>query len=149
MPEFKNAYSKRIRKPFSVSGASMTKQSFKRECDINVLLAKYRKTGFIDHLAKHSGDYADLPAGQSYHDAMNLVLDAQESFMQLPSEIRNMFKNNPAEFLDFVDDPANAEKLVELGLAVIDTPHRESALPTVDVETPPAGDSPPVGDPPA
>jgi phage internal scaffolding protein len=141
--QIRKAYDKRVRKPFSVMGDSMTKQSFKRECDINVLLAKYRKTGFLDHLAKHQGQYADLPDGQSYHEAMNMILDAQESFMQLPSEVRNMFKNDPREFLDFVDDPANAEKLQDLGLAVIDSPQRESAPPTVDVETPPAGESPP------
>lgn len=141
--DIKKAYDKRVRKPFSVTGPSMTKQSFKRECDINVLLAKYRKTGFIDHLAKHQGQYADLPNGQSYHEAMNMILDAQESFNQLPSEIRNMFKNDPREFLDFVDDPSNAEKLKDLGLAVIDSPRRESAPPTVDEVKPPVGETSP------
>jgi phage internal scaffolding protein len=110
-----------IRKPYTreavsidVSGESRTKQSFAKECDINHIMAKYQKTGAITHFAKHSPQYG-IADGQTFQDAMNLVCEAQEMFNELPSSIRSRFGNDPAAFLDFVNDEGNADEMIKLG----------------------------------
>lgn len=114
--KFKSAFSARTRKPFSCTGASMTKQSFQKECDINTLLARYQKTGLLTHVAAYQGDYSDLSDVPDYHTAMNAILNAQFAFDTLPSSIRKHFNNDPAQFLDFVSDPDNADEMQEMGL---------------------------------
>lgn len=111
-----------IRKPYTreavqidAGGESRTKQSFKKECDINVIMAKYQKTGAITHFNKHQQNYG-IADGQTFQDAMNLVCEAQEMFNELPSSIRSRFGNDPAAFLDFVQDESNESEMVKLGL---------------------------------
>lgn len=93
-----------------------TKQSFKEECDINNIMARFQRTGVLDFTTRHQGTYMDV-TGLDYQRAMDLVVQGQELFDALPSSLRSRFHNEPAEFLDFVQDPKNAAELVELGLA--------------------------------
>lgn len=102
-----------------VEGESMTKQSFKQECDINNIVKKYQKDGAVTHAVKYGGTYG-FASGQTFQDAMNLCVSAQQMFEDLPSDIRNKFSNDPGQFLDYVQDPANAEEMEELGLVVED-----------------------------
>ena len=112
-----------IRKPLQYHGAvqvdaggeSRTKQSFKKECDINVIMAKYQKTGAITHFNKHQQNYG-MADGQTFQEAMNLVCEAQEMFNELPSSIRSRFGNDPAAFLDFVQNEENADEMARMGL---------------------------------
>ncbi len=98
------------------AGSGGAKQAFANECDINQIMAKYQKTGAVAHVAKHIGEY-NFATSATFHDAMNIVAKANSLFEELPSKIRNLCKNDPATFLDFVQDEANADELVELGLA--------------------------------
>lgn len=95
---------------------SMTKQEFKRECDINNIMARYLKTGIIDHVNKFQGDYADLGTPCDFQTAQNILIEAEDAFASLPSKIRKRFDNNPGEFLAFVQDPGNEQEMRELGL---------------------------------
>lgn len=96
---------------------SLTVQSDKARCDVNNIMAKFRKTGLIDHIREHEGRYEDVSSAFDFQEAMNIVATAQQSFDQLPSEIRKRFDNNPAEFLDFVAKPDSGLELVKMGLA--------------------------------
>lgn len=102
--------------PMVFNQPSMTKQSFTAECDVNNILAKYRKTGLIHHLAKHLGSYEDVSTAPDYQTALNVIIESEESFNLLPAEIRRQFSNDPAQFLDFVHDPKNKDKMIEMGL---------------------------------
>lgn len=92
-----------------------TKQSHKDECDVNRIMARYMQTRVIDFVNKHQAQYGDVTA-ESYQDAMDKVARAKTMFHELPSKTRNRFQNDPAKFLDFVQNPANADEAVELGL---------------------------------
>ena len=138
--KFKKAY-ERVRKPFSTSGPSLTHQSFKRECDINTIMAKYQKTGLVDHVANHQGDYSDLTDVPTYHDAMNKIISANQSFSTLPSSIRKKFSNDPAEFLDFVSNPENIEEMQKMGL-IPESPIEPITSPSPP-DVPPVADTPP------
>lgn len=113
---FKHGYSPSIKVHPPRGDVSLTKQSFKKECDINNILKRYMKTGLIDHINKHQGVYTDLSTSTEYHEAMNIIMEANDSFSLLPSEIRNKFNNDPAQFLDFVSNPDNRQEMAELGL---------------------------------
>lgn len=92
------------------------KQSFKAECDINNILSKYKATGIITHV-KENGQYIDCPSGLDYQEAQNLVLEANQTFSELPAAVRQEFNNDPSQFLAFVENPENVERMQELGLA--------------------------------
>lgn len=98
-------------------GPGLTKQSFKDECDINSIMAKYEKTGLIEHQKAHSGFYGDYINAPDYHTAMNMIIEANEMFMTIPARIRAQFDHDAQAFLEFAQDPANREELVEMGLA--------------------------------
>jgi phage internal scaffolding protein len=115
--KFKTAYGDRERVITKIEGDSLTHQSFQRECDINGILAKYQKTGLLTHVNDLSATFGDFSEVSDYHTSMNAILSAQDSFLQLPSSIRKRFNNDPAAFMEFVNDPKNKDSLVEMGLA--------------------------------
>lgn len=106
--------SRRIRVEFE--NPSRTKQAFKDECDVNNILKKYQKTNLITHVNSIKGSYGDFTNAPDYQSALNSVMDANERFMGLPSNLRRLFNNDPASFIDFVSNDANYDKALELGL---------------------------------
>lgn len=116
---FKTPYDLPERKPGIIfPEETRAKQSFKDDCDINNLLKRYEKTGVLPHNVKGPGQYADISDVSDYQTACNIVIQARENFDALPSKLRARFHNSPEEFLAFTLDPANAEEMVNLGLAV-------------------------------
>lgn len=109
-------YTKHKRVITPVVGETMTKQSFKDECDINNILRKYEKTGLISHLSAYRGRYEELPSNIDYQESLHAIMEADQAFASLPSRLRSRFDNDPALFLEFVGS-ATAEQLVEVGLA--------------------------------
>lgn len=94
---------------------SMTKQSFKDECDINVLMARYGEADLIPFVKQFEPSYGDASA-IDFQEAMNVVVSAQDMFDQMPAKLRERFNNSPANFLGFVEDPSNFDEGVKLGL---------------------------------
>ncbi|QCQ85110.1 internal scaffolding protein [Blackfly microvirus SF02] len=95
---------------------SLTKQADAQSCDINYIMSQYEKTGLLDHISHHQGQYADLGNALDYHTAMSVIVEAQQSFESLPAEIRRRFANDPAQFLDFVSKDENIEEMAKMGL---------------------------------
>lgn len=111
---------------------SRTKQSFKQECDINTIMAKYEKTGVIEHTKSFAGHYGDFSDIKSYQEALDAVIAAEEMFMGLPAQARAKFANDPGKFLDFVEDPSNVEEMGRLGL--LNAPFVEAGSPAKESE---------------
>ena len=99
-----------------VSGESVTKQSFKDESDINILMSRFERTGVPPEIPGRIANFLDVTGFTNYHDAMNQVVRANEAFMCLDAEIRSKFDNDPGKFLDFVDNPENRDECVKLGI---------------------------------
>lgn len=119
-------------------GRGRTKQAMRKECDINVIMAKYAKTGLVNHFSRYGGDYG-FASSVSFHEAMNVVTKADQMFDDLPSKVRRRFNGDPASFLDFVQDPENAEEMIELGLCVQEKgAERDDAVLEPDAESAPA-----------
>lgn len=94
-----------------------TQQHLRDECDINRIMRDASKTGMVAHITSVQGKYADVSGVPDYHTALNLVREAEELFAAVPAVVRAKFRNDPGEFLAFVEDPDNAEELVRMGLA--------------------------------
>ena len=54
-------------------------QSFKDECDINNIMAKFQRTGMLEWINTHEGTYGDV-TGASFEASMATILKAQEMF---------------------------------------------------------------------
>ena len=100
--------------------SSLTHQSFKENCDINNILKKYESTGLVEHLNNHNGNYGNFLDAPSYQEALNHVINTEHMFNSVPANIRAKFNNDPAQFLEFVQNPDNKEELISLGLAKSD-----------------------------
>lgn len=92
----------------------LTKQEFLEESDINVIIARYRKTGVLPNTFGNVGSFGDFSEVTNFQDAMIKIQDAEDLFMSLPADIRYKFDNDPGKFLDFADNPENQDKLVEM-----------------------------------
>lgn len=92
-----------------------TEQGHKRECDVNLIIKKYDKTGLISHVNKFEANFGDL-TGMDFKEANDLVINANNQFNNLPSHIRKRFNNSPEEFLRFFESDTNREEAIKLGL---------------------------------
>jgi len=120
------------------TGESKTQQQFKDETNINNIMARYEKTGLIDHLNNRAPNYGDFTEVDDYQSAVNKIMLADEYFMELPAKIRAHFNNNPAEFLEFTENPENMDAMIEMGLAYAPEPPPEVAEPSEPEITPQA-----------
>jgi len=105
-----------------------TQQNFQDETDINNIMAKFAKTGLVDHVNNIQGAYGDFSTVQDYQLHLDQVMAADAAFMALPSQIRRRFDNDPSHLLAFVQDPANRDEAIALGL-VNATPPEPKAEP--------------------
>jgi len=115
MLPFYSAYSPKKRVQLTCTTKGRTKQAFKAECDINTIISRFLKTGIMDFTAQHQARYGDCTAAD-YQAAMFKVAGAKSLFAALPAALRNRFENEPAKFLDFVQDEDNREEAMALGL---------------------------------
>jgi len=92
-------------------------QSAVEDCDINNIISRYQRAAVplppLDPSRVRYGDFTDVT---NFQDAQIRILEAQEMFDALPAKLRARFENDPAMFLDFVDDPNNMDEMVKLGL---------------------------------
>jgi len=98
-------------------GNTRAQKQFKEECDVNNIIAKYRKTGSITHVRNaEQGVYMDLTELPSLMEAQKVVIAAATAFESVPSHIRQRFSHDPQQFIDFLSDPKNNEEAIKLGL---------------------------------
>lgn len=105
--------------PLDVSGESRTKQSMKDECDVNLIVARFDKTGLISHLAEGVPQFVDVSELGDYRSIIEQVRKVDEYFAGLPARVRSEFKNDASLFMDFLESGASHDELLELGLAVV------------------------------
>lgn len=97
--------------------ATLTQQQFKEETDINTIVERFHLTGELPQLQP-----ADLPSYEhfegifDFQSAMNAVRAAQETFMELPADMRARFHNNPQDFHDFCINDKNHDEAERLGI---------------------------------
>lgn len=89
---------------------SMTQQHFKDECDINSIIRRFNITGELPQtVAGVYGDVSEMPSDLA--GAHEYFRENERLFMELPSNVRESFGNNPLALLEYVNSPAYAKAL--------------------------------------
>lgn len=96
---------------------SLAQQHMKEESDINTIVRRFGLTGELPSGVRMP-QYGDFTGVTDYHSALNAVIAAQDSFAQLPADIRTRFGNDAAAFVDFCMNEENRAEAEKLGLVV-------------------------------
>lgn len=134
---FQTAFSEKIRVESPVDSVSLTKTSFAEELDVNNVIKKYNKTGILQKAHDFEGVYGEFHS-YDLREAIEMVNKAQDLFLEIPSDVRRKFNNDPGAFIDFATNPDNLEQMREWNLA----PTIEAARQAVPEGTAPAEAAP-------
>lgn len=116
--KFQHAYSDPVRtSDLECRDPSLAQQNFKDDCDINVLMERFKVTGVMP-AGVRVPTYGDFTGVSDYRSAVEAVMRASDQFMSLPANVRSRFDNDPQKFLEFCADPANKDEAIRLGLAL-------------------------------
>lgn len=110
-------------------GQSMTEQAHADEVNIHSIMDRYKATGMVDHINANQAMYEDMSDVPNYHEAMNIVVEAEQMFASIPAKIRDKFQNNPQVFLDYIQNPENRDGIAELGFPVDHIPEPKKEEP--------------------
>ena len=94
---------------------SLAQQHMRDECDINVIVERFGVTGQLPVKAIEPS-YGDFSGVTDYHTALNQIKAADEAFMALPAKLRAKFDHDPNALLNFLENEANRNEAIELGL---------------------------------
>lgn len=143
---FRNRYD-RVSVTLDTGMDTPTIQSAKEECDINEICRRFGITGQLPTNVR-APTYGDFIDATDYRGAMDALVAAKDSFMELPGEVRARFHHDPQEFLEFCEardekgQRLNLEEMRKFGLAVTPAPVVESPPMKVEVvNSPSAGAS--------
>lgn len=135
--------------------ASLTKQEFVEDSDINVILERFTKTGEPPPTVLPE-DFADMTTKRTYLDIQEQLAAANRLFYEQPAEIRNAAQNNVAIWADQVMramQNRDGDRLNQLGVALEERDQaKPKAAPAAPAAPPPAekgGDTKAAGEPPA
>ena len=120
---------------------TMTIQSEKDNCDINVIMNRYATCGTPLPYRTDGVQpvYADVSELGDYMENFQRCKQAEEMFNALPSALRKELDNNPANLLSFIQDEKNKERCYEYGLLnkpVVEAPQAPVVAPSVSVSVP-------------
>lgn len=95
---------------------SRTQGQFKDDCDINIIIDRYVKSGVPIPPAPEAQymDLSSMPA--DFGEMCNIINKAEEAFAALPAKVRDRFDNNPTEMVKFLQDEKNKDEAIKLGL---------------------------------
>lgn len=96
---------------------TLTKQSDAPSADINNIVNRWMTTGILPTSSNEAlSQFIDVSDVPDYRGCLDIVIQAQNMFSELPSSVRSKFNNDPATFLDFAHNPSNLDAMVEMGL---------------------------------
>nr|WAE43591.1 MAG: internal scaffolding protein [Microviridae sp.] len=118
------------------SEPKMTDQSYAQQCDINVIMAQYAKTGMLPNQTSVPARWIDNTTIPSLEESFNIVNRAMDAFYELPPYVRKLMDNDPSQLELFVQNPENREILQKYGMVVLDPipepqPAKEQAAPQI------------------
>lgn len=125
--EFYSPYTNpRSRCFFETTGESLTQQHFADESEINNIIRSHDRNGVIEHIHRGNAIYGDFSQITDLSDALIQIQEAQKEFLNIPSEIREQFKNDAGEFFKYASNPDNEDGMRKMGLL---NPEESTAMP--------------------
>lgn len=132
-------------KQYTKPGVSMTEQHHARACDINAIMAKYIKTGVIEHISKYEPTFADV-SQLDFKQALDTVCRVESEFYDLPAFVRDHYDNDPQNYINAITTPEGLKELKSLKPPGMN--YNRDGSPAVEAPTepekaaePPKGDS--------
>lgn len=113
--KFHTKYDPPVVPGIKTSPVSTVQQHFKDDCDINILVERFTRTGQMPQRAPEDYSFGDFTA-IDYQSALDTIMVANEQFGTLPASVRERFSNNPVQLLHFLEQESNREEAVRLGL---------------------------------
>ncbi len=109
---------------------SKTDQSWKDDCDVNHIMKRFMGSAVpISHVNRRQGYFADVSEISDLHTSLIQVEQAKAAFYAIPADIRAKFGNDMRKYVEFMNDPANDQECIDLGLKVgpevVDKPPKE------------------------
>lgn len=118
MAKYYTAHSRPPRNPIVFNPEnSKTKQSDLKGTLISNIVKQYTQTGVWFSNGRKpiwENEIVDFP--RDFAEAHARLEEARKDFFHLPHKIREYFGHNPYNLLDFLRDPNNADKAIEIGL---------------------------------
>lgn len=124
---------------------TMAEQHTAHLTNINYLMEKYKPDELAAYLAARN-QYRQEITGHDFsrepdiQEAKNIIYESKQAFEELDPDIKNNFSSH-IEFLKFIDNPNNVQKMIKLGIMTLKEVERiqipDPALPV----PPPHGDS--------
>lgn len=114
MNNIKNKFTGKQDKPKPIQGDSLTQQHMSESTDINNMVKRYTQGGQIN-LNKRQPTFG-VASAADFHTMQNAVADVRTQFNNLPSRLRSKFQNDPHMLLRWLENPANHDQAVKLGL---------------------------------
>lgn len=93
---------------------SMVQPQFSEEADINNIMQKYAKTGVLP-TPNRMAQYLDVSEGYDYSLLQDKLLNMNQMFSELPSQVRQELRT-PQEFYEAFQSPLGLAKLEALGI---------------------------------
>lgn len=99
---------------------TMTEQHTAHLTNINYLMERYKPDELAAYIAARN-EYRREIVGHDFsrepdiQDAKNIIYQSKQEFEKLPDDVKSSFRNH-VEFLKFIDNPDNAEKMLKMGI---------------------------------
>lgn len=115
-PVIRHAYfkgeTKQRNRPTIKTGKGLTETSHKDDCDLNLVMKRYVRTGVIPMFNQRNKEprYEDVSMYGDFQSAMNKIAEGKRLFAELPENVRDYFDNDPNALMS-----ATEEQLIEAG----------------------------------
>lgn len=109
---------------------SLTIQSMGPETEISAIIKRYGLTGELP-VRRLPEEYGSFDEALDFRAMLEFVKHGENIFSALPSELRGRFGNDPALFMDWINDPINRDEAVKIGLLVKDEGDTREVVPSL------------------
>lgn len=99
---------------------TMTEQHHADVVKTQNIMKQFQATGIVQHMNNRPPIYEDLSGAPDFYEAQKIIAAANSMFEEVPAQIRREFEHDAGKYLEFIQNPENAEKMEEMGL---DTSH--------------------------
>ncbi|MTH46052.1 hypothetical protein [Intestinirhabdus alba] len=139
--KFYSRYNYPQREGITFTEPTRTQQQFARESDINEIVRRAITTGDTAVFTPDQrAEFYDCTSFDDYQSSVNLLNGINDDFFTLPADVRREFADDPGKYIQFVVNPENFDRCVELGIFTRSGKEQTSSSANVP-EPPPAGPS--------
>jgi len=92
--------------------------------NLNNIVARHTG-GAVPNLIEKEPLFIDNSERPDFHTMQTIVVEGEQRFMRLPAKIRSIFQNQAHKMVEFVNNPNNEKRSIELGLipaTIVDEP---------------------------